>query len=172
MIILSPIGLLFFNAIIENLNLREIALSGRKFTASRRQTPTYEKLDRVLASVEWEQKFPLVTVRALTRSGSGHTPLLIDAGIQAHGTIVGDDSLRVYISEYYKMLFGDPEPSSVLLDESIIEDIPQLSAEENQVLIENFLMEEVHVLFFGWNIINHLDQMVSLRSFINIFGGL
>jgi hypothetical protein len=74
-----------FNAIIENLNLREIALSGRQFTwASRRQTPTYEKLDRVLASVEWEQKFPLVTVRALTRSGSDHTPLLIDAGIQAH----------------------------------------------------------------------------------------
>jgi hypothetical protein len=74
-----------FNAIIENLNLREIALSGRQFTwASRRETPTYEKLDRVLASVEWEQKFPLVTVRALTRSGSDHTPLLIDAGIQAH----------------------------------------------------------------------------------------
>jgi hypothetical protein len=69
----------------ENLNLREIAMSGRQFTwASRRETPTYEKLDRVLASVEWEQKFPLVTVRALSRSGSDHTPLLIDAGIQAH----------------------------------------------------------------------------------------
>jgi endonuclease/exonuclease/phosphatase family metal-dependent hydrolase len=74
-----------FNAIIENLNLREICLSGRQFTwASRRVIPTYEKLDRVLASVEWEQKFPLVSVRALTRSGSDHTPLLIDAGIQAY----------------------------------------------------------------------------------------
>jgi hypothetical protein len=60
-------------------------LSGRQYTwASRRETPTYEKLDRALASVEWEQKFPLVTVRALPRSGSDHTPLLIDAGIQAH----------------------------------------------------------------------------------------
>jgi hypothetical protein len=38
----------------------------------------------VLASVEWEQKFLLVSVRALTRSGSDHTPLLIDAGIQSH----------------------------------------------------------------------------------------
>jgi hypothetical protein len=38
----------------------------------------FEKLDRVLASVEWEQKFPLVSVRALTRSRSNHTPLLID----------------------------------------------------------------------------------------------
>jgi hypothetical protein len=74
-----------FNAIIENLNLREIMLTGRQYTwASRRSTPTYEKLDRVLASVEWEQKFPLVAVRALTRSGSDHTPLLIDTGRQAH----------------------------------------------------------------------------------------
>ena len=38
----------------------------------------------MLASVEWEQKFSLVSVRALTRSRSAHTPLLIDAGIQAH----------------------------------------------------------------------------------------
>jgi hypothetical protein len=58
-----------FNAIIEHLNLKEIALSGRQYTwASRRDEPTYEKLDRVLASISWEQKFPLVTVRALTMS--------------------------------------------------------------------------------------------------------
>lgn len=64
--------------------MREIALSGRQFTwANRRETPTYEKLDRVLASVSWEQKFPLVSVRALTRSGSDHTPLLLDSGDQA-----------------------------------------------------------------------------------------
>jgi hypothetical protein len=44
-----------FNAIIKNLDLREIELSGRKFTwANRRNTPTYDKLDRVLESVEWE----------------------------------------------------------------------------------------------------------------------
>jgi hypothetical protein len=70
-----------FNAIIESLNLREIVL----YTwASRREIPTFEKLDRVLASVEWEQKFPLVSVRALSRSGSDHTPLLLDSGEQAH----------------------------------------------------------------------------------------
>jgi exonuclease III len=73
-----------FNAIIDSLDLREIALSGRQFTwANRRETPTYEKLDIFLASVEWEQKFPLVSVRALTRSGSDHTPLLLDSGDQA-----------------------------------------------------------------------------------------
>ena len=74
-----------FNAIIDSLDLREIILSGRKYTwASRRENPTYEKLDRFLASVEWEQKFPLVSVRALSRSGSDHTPLFIDSGDQAH----------------------------------------------------------------------------------------
>jgi hypothetical protein len=38
----------------------------------------------VLASVKWEQKFPPVTVRTLTRAGSDHTPLLIDSGHRAH----------------------------------------------------------------------------------------
>jgi hypothetical protein len=58
-----------FNSITENLDLREINLSGRQFTwASRRTIPTYENLDRFLASLEWEQKFTLVSVRALTRT--------------------------------------------------------------------------------------------------------
>jgi hypothetical protein len=34
--------------------------------------------------VEWEQKFPLVSVRAMTRTGSGHIPLFIDSGDPAH----------------------------------------------------------------------------------------
>jgi hypothetical protein len=45
---------------------------------------TFEKLDRILVSVEWEQKFPLASVQALTRSGSDHTPILLDSGEQAH----------------------------------------------------------------------------------------
>jgi hypothetical protein len=56
-----------------------IALSECQFTWA----PTYEKLDRILSSIEWEQKFPLVTVRALRRSGSDHTPLILDTGEQS-----------------------------------------------------------------------------------------
>jgi hypothetical protein len=67
---------------------------------------------------------------------------------QDEGTIVGDDNLRVYISEYYKKLFGNPDPSSVSLDEDRTEDIPQLSVEENTMLIANFSMEEVHDAIF------------------------
>ena len=74
-----------FNAIIDSLDLREIELSGRQYTwSSRREIPTLEKLVRILASVEWEHKFPLVSVRALTRAGSDHNPLLIDSGESAH----------------------------------------------------------------------------------------
>jgi hypothetical protein len=37
-----------------------------------------------LASVEWERKFPLVSVRALSLSGSDHTPMLTDSDHQEH----------------------------------------------------------------------------------------
>ena len=53
----NPRWPLMFNAIIQSLELRELELSGRQYTwASRRENPTFEKLDRVLASTEWEQK--------------------------------------------------------------------------------------------------------------------
>jgi hypothetical protein len=54
----------------------------------------------------------------------------------------------VYISEYYKKLFGNPEPSFVSLNEDRTEDIPQLSADENNLLTANFSMEEIHDAIF------------------------
>ena len=74
-----------FNTIIESLDLREIEISGRKFTwANALPNLTFEKLDRVLASVEWEQKFPFVTVQALSRGILDHTPLFVDSGEATH----------------------------------------------------------------------------------------
>ena len=56
-------------------------MSGRQYTwANSLQTPTYEKLDRIVMATEWEQKFPLSTVIALTRDISDHTPLLLNTG--------------------------------------------------------------------------------------------
>nr|XP_034607094.1 uncharacterized protein LOC117866906 [Setaria viridis] len=70
-----------FNAIIDSLNLKEIHMSGRKYTwANSLKNPTYERLDRVLVSTEWEEKFPLATVDALSREISDHTPLLLSTG--------------------------------------------------------------------------------------------
>jgi hypothetical protein len=49
------------------LNLREVEMPGRKYMwANSLQHPTYEKLDRVLVATEWEQKFLLSTVVALS----------------------------------------------------------------------------------------------------------
>ena len=89
-----------FNAIIESLSLKDLNLSGRQFTwTSRRDTPTLEKLDRFLASVDWEQKYPLVTVHALNRAGSDHTPLLLDTGEQA---FVGNASRFTFEFSWFK----------------------------------------------------------------------
>jgi hypothetical protein len=70
-----------FNAVIDSLDLREIEMSGRRFTwANSRRVPTYERVDRVLISTEWEQQYPLATVEALNREISDHTPLLLCLG--------------------------------------------------------------------------------------------
>jgi endonuclease/exonuclease/phosphatase family metal-dependent hydrolase len=70
-----------FNAVIDGLILRELEMFGRKFTwANNLASPTFEKLDRVLVNTEWEEKFPLATVRALTKEISDHTPLLLNIG--------------------------------------------------------------------------------------------
>jgi hypothetical protein len=42
--------------------------------------PTYEKLDRILMSTEWELQHPMSTVLAMPREILDHTPLLLDTG--------------------------------------------------------------------------------------------
>jgi hypothetical protein len=70
-----------FNSVIDGLNLRELEMSGRKFTwANAPPNPTFEKLDKILVSTEWEQEFPLANVVVLSRGISDHTPLLLDTG--------------------------------------------------------------------------------------------
>jgi hypothetical protein len=45
------------------LNLKEIEMTGRKFTwANYEEVPTFEKLDRILVTTDWEQKFMLAFV--------------------------------------------------------------------------------------------------------------
>jgi hypothetical protein len=62
---------------------------------------------------------------------------------QDEGTIVGEDNLKNYITEYYKKLFGEPTPNNFTLDGSLISDIPQLSNEENSLLTADFSVKEV-----------------------------
>jgi len=72
-----------FNVVIESLDLREVIMIERQFTwANSLPEPTYEKLNRVLMDTEWEDKFPMVTVRALERieALSDHAPILLSVG--------------------------------------------------------------------------------------------
>lgn len=62
---------------------------------------------------------------------------------QDEGTILGQENLKLYITEYYKQLFGPPEDNYVSLDESRIEDVPQLTAVENDILVAPFSEKEV-----------------------------
>ena len=55
-------------------------MSGRKFTwANSLEVPTFERLDRILMSTEWEKKYPMATVMALSHEISDHTPLLLNS---------------------------------------------------------------------------------------------
>ena len=56
---------------------------------------------------------------------------------------MGQKNLNVFISEYYKRLFGAPEPCGFTLNESFVTDLPQISPQENRILTSNFSEKEV-----------------------------
>ncbi|KAE8778729.1 retrotransposon protein [Hordeum vulgare] len=70
-----------FNDYIADLALREIARVGARFTWSNKQVdPIRSVLDRVFVSAQWEVMFPLCGLKAVTRIGSDHTPLIFSTG--------------------------------------------------------------------------------------------
>lgn len=71
-----------FNTLINVHELREIVMTGGLFTWSNNQeNPILEKLDRVLASKDWEECFPCTMVKKLPRDISDHTPLFCHWGL-------------------------------------------------------------------------------------------
>jgi hypothetical protein len=62
--------------------------------------------------------------------------------------IKGDKALKEYITSYYKDLFGPPKNTSFSSDESRVDDIVQVSQEENELLVRPFTMEEVREAIF------------------------
>lgn len=70
-----------FNDFIAGNSLREIHRTGSKCTWTNKQDqPVMVTLNRVLASGDWELHFPLCSLKALTRIGSDHNPLVLDSG--------------------------------------------------------------------------------------------
>jgi len=64
------------------------------------------------------------------------------------GAVIGDDNLKRHITIYYKDLFGQPESLEISLREDQILDIPQVSPEENDILISPFTKSEVRDAVF------------------------
>jgi hypothetical protein len=57
--------------------------------------------------------------------------------------IKGDAALKQHINKYYKHLFGPSENNRISLDKSQIDDIPQVSDLENEMLVQLFSEEKV-----------------------------
>lgn len=71
----------FFNDFIGNFQLREIFISGMRFTWSNKQKhPTLVKLDRILTTASWDLNYPNCFAWSKARIGSDHTPLILDTG--------------------------------------------------------------------------------------------
>jgi hypothetical protein len=64
------------------------------------------------------------------------------------GLIVGEDNLKTYIIDYYKVLFGPPESNLFSLDENLKDDIPQVSNLENEILPCAFSEVEIKEAIF------------------------
>ena len=62
---------------------------------------------------------------------------------QDEGTIVGQEGLKLYISNYHKKLFGAPEDNFVSLDECKVGGLTLLGADENEILSAPFTEKEV-----------------------------
>lgn len=73
--------MVLFNNFIGDLQLREIFVSGVKFTWSNKQRhPILIKLDRILASYSWDAHYSTCFAWSKAMIDSDHSPLLLDTG--------------------------------------------------------------------------------------------
>jgi len=64
------------------------------------------------------------------------------------GVVIGDAQLKSYITQFYKDLFGPPDASDITLEEDRIQDIPQVTQEDNEMLTSEFTVAEVKSVVF------------------------
>jgi hypothetical protein len=64
------------------------------------------------------------------------------------GIVEGEEQLTSYITKYYKNLFGKSQVSSLTLNESLVEDIRQITNMESETLVADFSEKEVRGSFF------------------------
>jgi exonuclease III len=73
-----------FNTLIHMHELREIYICGGQGTwSNNHESPTLEKLDRVLMSEGWETRFPTVQVHKTPMECSDHNPLILASEVSS-----------------------------------------------------------------------------------------
>jgi hypothetical protein len=77
-----------------------------------------------------------------------HRKKLIHSLTQDEGVIEGQEQIKSFITSYYKDLFGEPEEGNLSLDDTMIDDIPQVSPEENAFLTAPYTEEEIKKAVF------------------------
>jgi len=87
------------------------------------------------------------------------------------GVVVGDDCLKSHITNYYKSFFGSPEQSEISLMEDQILDIPQVSPEENDILVADFTESEVREAIFQMENNKAPGPDGFPAEFYQVFGG-
>jgi hypothetical protein len=67
-----------FRRFLNDLNLTEVPLMGRKLTwSNEREAPTLVRLDHVFVTMDWEEYFPDCVLQSSASSISDHCPLLL-----------------------------------------------------------------------------------------------
>lgn len=62
--------------------VRAVHLHGRRYNwSNERQSPTLVRLDRALASLQWEERFPSCHLHALATDASDHCPILLQTNL-------------------------------------------------------------------------------------------
>ena len=74
-----------FRQTVAALQLLDIHLHGRRYTwSNEREQPTMVRLDRALASLDWEERFSDCHLQALASDASDHCPLLLQTSLTAY----------------------------------------------------------------------------------------
>ena len=88
------------------------------------------------------------------------------------GVVVGDDQLKSHITQFYNNLFETLDVSEITLVENQISDIPQVSQEENDVIVSEFTEAEVREAVFQMEHNKALGPDGFPAEFYQVFWGL
>lgn len=81
----SIVGAHLFQQVVAELQLCDLAVTGQKFTwMNNREDANFvmERLDKVFASVEWVNRYPLYSLRNLPIICSDHGPIILNLEVQ------------------------------------------------------------------------------------------